>query len=151
MRDLAFCLRGFGLDTICRNAKTGAVPTKSAICAGAAVAPKAMIGLGTGDPGIDWEFRHGVKGGMRQLASLECQSQENCSSLRILDLECASHKIQVAPEQGTTLFSQTCQPVTKDTSDMHGCLAAPASRLTEGKPSRQRVTAQQHYLSRQRQ
>ena len=69
----------------------GAVPTKSAICAGAAVAPKAMIGLGTGDPGIDWEFRHGVKGGMRQLTSLECQPQENRSSLRILDLECKWH------------------------------------------------------------
>ena len=69
----------------------GAVPTKSAICAGAAVAPKAMIGLGTGDPGIDWEFRHGVKGGMRQLASLERQPQENRSSLRILDLECKWH------------------------------------------------------------
>ena len=50
-----------------------------------------MIGLGTGDPEIDWEFRHGVKGGMRQLASLECQSQENRSSLRILDLECKWH------------------------------------------------------------
>ena len=65
----------------------GAVPTKSAICAGAAVAPKAMIGLWTGDPGIDWKFRHGVKGGMRQLVSLECQSQENRSSFQILDLE----------------------------------------------------------------
>ena len=57
-----------------------AVPTKNAICAEAAVAPKAMIGLGTGDLKIDWEFRHGVKGGMRQLASLECQPQENRSS-----------------------------------------------------------------------
>ena len=53
-----------------------AVPTKSAICVGAAVAPKAMIGLGSDDPKIDWKFRHGVKGEMRQLASLECQPGE---------------------------------------------------------------------------
>ena len=63
-------------------------PTKSAICAGAAVAPKAMIGLWAGDPGIDWKFRHGVKEEMRQLASLECQSQKNRSSFRILDVSC---------------------------------------------------------------
>ena len=50
-----------------------------------------MIGLGTRDPGIDWEFRHGVTGGMRQLASLKRQPQDNRSSLRILDLECKWH------------------------------------------------------------
>ena len=69
----------------------GAVPAESAIRAGAAVAPKAMIGLGTGDPGKDWEFGQGVKGGMRQLASLECQPQENRAPLWILDLECKWH------------------------------------------------------------
>ena len=75
----------------CRSGRRRhAVPAESAI-RGAAVAPKAMIGLGTGDPGKDWEFGQGVKGGMRQLASLECQPQENRSPLWILDLECKWH------------------------------------------------------------
>ena len=38
-----------------------AVPGKCAICSRAALAPEAMIGLCACDPGIDREFRHGVK------------------------------------------------------------------------------------------
>ena len=45
----------------------GAVPTKSAICAGAAVATKAIIGLWTCDSKIDWKFRHGSKEGCSNL------------------------------------------------------------------------------------
>ena len=65
----------------------GAVPAEGAIRAGAAVAPVAMIGLGTGGSGKDREVGQGVKGGVQQLASLECQPQENRSSFRSLELE----------------------------------------------------------------
>ena len=69
----------------------GAVPAEGAICAGAAVAPVAMIGLGTGGSGKDREVGQRVKGGVRQLASLECQPQENRSPFRSLELECQWH------------------------------------------------------------
>ena len=66
----------------------GAVPAKGAIRAGAAVAPVAVIGLGTGGSGKDREFGQRVKGGMRQLASLECQPQENRG------MACEEHECQ---------------------------------------------------------
>ena len=69
----------------------GAVPAEGAIRAGAAVAPVAMIGLGTGGPRKDREFGQRVKGGMRQLASLERQPQENRSPFWVLGLECQWH------------------------------------------------------------
>ena len=53
----------------------GAIPAEGAIRAGAAVAPVAVIGLGAGGSGKDREVGLGIKGGVRQLASLECQSQ----------------------------------------------------------------------------
>ena len=68
--------------------KAPAIPAEGAIRAGAAVAPVAVIGLGAGGSGKDREVGLRIKGGVRQLASLECQLQEDSSPFRGLDLEC---------------------------------------------------------------
>ena len=60
----------------------GVVPAEGAIRAEAAAV--AMIDLGTGGPEKDRKFGQRVKGGMRQLASLERQPQENRSPFWVL-------------------------------------------------------------------
>ena len=67
----------------------GAIP-EGVIRAGGAVAPVAVIGLGAGGSGKDRKVGLRIKG-MRQLASLECQSQEDRFPFRSLDLECQRH------------------------------------------------------------
>ena len=68
-----------------------AAPGESKIRAEAAVALVAMVDLGTGGPEKDRKVGQRVKGEMRQLASLECQPQENRSPFRSLELECQWH------------------------------------------------------------
>ena len=50
----------------------GAIPAEGAIRVGAALAPVAVIDLGAGGSGKDWKVGLGIKGEMRQFASLEC-------------------------------------------------------------------------------
>ena len=51
------------------------LPAEGAIRAEAAVAPVAVIDLGAGGSGKDRKGGLRIKGGMRQLAPLECQPQ----------------------------------------------------------------------------
>ena len=69
----------------------GAIPAEGAIGAGGAVAPVAVVGLRASGSGKDREVGLGIKGGMRQPAFFECQSQQDSSPLRGVELECQRH------------------------------------------------------------
>ena len=69
----------------------GAIPAEGAIGAGAVVAPVAVVGLGASGSEKDREVGLGIKGEMRQPAFFECQSQQDSSSLRGVELECQRH------------------------------------------------------------
>ena len=66
----------------------GAIPAEGAI--GAEV-PVAVVGLRASGSEKDREVGLGIKGGMRQPAFFECQSQQDSSPLRGVELECRRH------------------------------------------------------------